>query len=85
MDADETDDMSESSAPSVVREKSPEVVVVDLFFLGSGGRTFPGSSFLSFCVGWRNHHNVSQRNARSLPSVSLATETPSPSISHWNF
>lgn len=48
MDADEIDDTSESSAPSVVRENSPVVVVLDLFFFGSGGRTFPGSSFLRF-------------------------------------
>lgn len=44
MDFDEMDDISESSAPSAVRENSPEAVEVDLFFLGSGGRTFPGSS-----------------------------------------
>lgn len=51
VDFEEMDDISESSAPSAVRVNSPVVVVEDLFFLGSGGRTFPGSSPLNLL--WR--------------------------------
>lgn len=40
VEADEMDEISESSPPP----KRPVAVVLVLFFLGSGGRTLPGSS-----------------------------------------
>jgi len=47
VEVEERDDASDSSAPSAVRENKPDTVVLVLFFFGSGGRTFPGSSFRS--------------------------------------
>lgn len=41
-----TEEASESSSPPF-REKRPVAVVLDLFFLGSGGSTLPGSSILN--------------------------------------
>lgn len=45
VDWDETDDASDSSlASGNLGERRPPAAVSDLFFLGRGGRTFPGSS-----------------------------------------
>lgn len=46
VEIDEIDEVSES-APSVIRDSKPDAGVSDLFFLGNGGRTLPGSSVLS--------------------------------------
>lgn len=43
VDTEEIEDLSESLPPPI-ETISPEAVESDLFFLGIGGRTFPGSS-----------------------------------------
>lgn len=47
VDADDIEDVSES-LPSLEFPSIPTVVALDLFFLGSGGKTFPGSSVRRF-------------------------------------
>lgn len=44
VDTEDCEDASESAAPSVMRPRRLEAAVSDLFFLGTGGSTFPGSS-----------------------------------------